>query len=136
MKKEITLAIIGFVLGIFLLNIASAQLYFCLRQGETIHLSECNPDIPDYTCTDVKCYKCVTEISSGVYCQTNPNDCNDLGDCTYLYEEPLPPQVDLPVITIISPIDDYSVNSNVPVKIEFDFKGIELHNHFKLKIKQ
>lgn len=94
----------------------------CLRQGETIYFSVCNPDILDYTCEVTKCQLCVNEVSQGVYCPMSIDHCNNLSECVYLYNETTPQNVTLPVITILNPINEYSIVSSDPIKIEFSFK--------------
>ena len=57
----------------------------CLREGETVEFSKCNPSIKDYVCESTTCILCVNEIEEGVYCPANPNKCNALDkNCNYL----------------------------------------------------
>lgn len=115
---------IGVVLGLYLLSIISAQSLICLRQGETIHFSECNPNMEDYVCDSTKCQLCISEVSSNIYCSADPSSCNEIvGGCTYLYPEPLPTPANLPLISLVNPVDKYSVDSENPLRIEFSFKA-------------
>src|SRR3989338_7710633 len=79
MKSSRTLAIIFSVIFITLslVNAAETQLY-CLEKGQTILFSKCNPDIADKLCDSGICQICATEVSNGVFCPANPNNCNDV----------------------------------------------------------
>ena len=64
------------VLGITDVKASEVKL-LCLSNGQTIKFSECNPAIPDRTCTSSQgCQFCVTYTDSGVYCPANLNICN------------------------------------------------------------
>jgi len=65
---------------------ASTTLLLCINEGETISFSQCNNGIADRTCTsDIGCKFCVKEISQGVFCPANFNECNAANlQCTSL----------------------------------------------------
>jgi len=65
---------------------ASTTLLLCINEGEVIEFSQCNNGISDRTCTsDIGCKFCVKEISPGVFCPANFNECNAANlQCTEL----------------------------------------------------
>ncbi len=68
-----------FIISMSLISAAETKL-LCLDNGESVEFSKCNSLIPDRTCqNDRGCQYCVSEISSGVYCPRNINECNSLG---------------------------------------------------------
>ncbi|MEM3113187.1 MAG: hypothetical protein QXI33_02060 [Candidatus Pacearchaeota archaeon] len=80
-KKEI---LISFTITIILFSIsfisAAETKLLCLNNGDTIRFSKCNSLIPDRTCqNNMGCQYCVSEISKGIYCPRNINECNSLG---------------------------------------------------------
>lgn len=72
------------------LNLISSSdaILLCLNKGQTIKFSECNPSIHDRTCaSDSECRYCVSKSSSGAYCPTRINKCNEENpSCAYLTE--------------------------------------------------
>ena len=73
--------LILFVISIFIISLslisAVETKLLCLDNGDTVEFSKCNSLIPDRTCqSDMGCQYCVSEISSGVYCPKNINECN------------------------------------------------------------
>ena len=73
--------LILFVISIFIISLslisAVETKLLCLDNGDTVEFSKCNSLIPDRTCqSDRGCQYCVSEISSGVYCPKNINECN------------------------------------------------------------
>ena len=65
------------VIGI---NLISAYNLLCLKKGETIKFSECNPLMKNYYCnSDISCNYCVFVGSNGKYCPANMNHCNAIG---------------------------------------------------------
>jgi len=90
MKSKVifTLAFVLAVMSICLAFASGAYLNLCLKYGEKVRYSLCNPDMTDSeVCQAVKgnCYNCVFIGSSGAYCPASPNRCNALGlPCTYL----------------------------------------------------
>ena len=76
--------LILFVISIFIISLslisAVETKLLCLDNGDTVEFSKCNSLIPDRTCqSDRGCQYCVSEISSGVYCPKNINECNSQG---------------------------------------------------------
>jgi len=126
MKKEITLMIAGFMLGLFLLVTASAlgTQSICLNEGDKLYYSDCSPSMPDYICTKVSCNLCVNEIKAGIYC---PDDgCTNT--CTYLYDEPEPPVIAPPIedttrVVLINPEDGFVLEA--PGQVTFSFKTVK-----------
>lgn len=84
----------------------------CLRDGEKIRFSKCNPNMDDFVCEKTLCQLCVEE-SGGIYCPKNINSCNDASQdtCTFIYDdietEQEQPGGDLPVITLLSPANEH-----------------------------
>ncbi len=74
------------ILSISLVSASQVQL-LCLNNGETLKFSQCNPLIPDRTCSSTQgCQLCTTYTDSGVYCPANINVCNSIENinCTQL----------------------------------------------------
>ena len=64
--------------------LVSAYNLVCLKKGETMKFSECNPLMKNYYCnSDMFCSYCVFVGSKGKYCPAMINKCNALGlSCT------------------------------------------------------
>ena len=101
----------------------------CLNEGETIYFSDCNGiSDSDYHCDETRCTNiCVNEISNGVFCPTNSNNCD--GTCEYLSDEPEEPVINPPVedstrVILVNPADDYALT--IAGKVNFYFKTIQV----------
>lgn len=128
-KRKIIFAVVLLFAVLFLLISVEAigvQL-ICLRKGEVIKFSQCNPNIPDKICESTTCQLCVDEIRTGVYCPESLNSCNEgSGSCKYLYEQQQQQnetQEKLPVITLFNPVNGYFQEE--AGEIEFSFKATD-----------
>ncbi len=99
-KIILTITILLFISITFLAatTIAVGTQLFCLKKGQIIKFSECNPDIEDKTCETTTCQICVNEIRNRIYCPVSINRCNK--QCIPFEESR---QEDHPQITLISP---------------------------------
>ena len=121
MKKTIIITALT-IFTILLISLVSAGYYsVCLKQGEKIRFSKCNPYMKDYTCGEDKCQICVNEISEGVYCPGN--SCGALGGkCSSLENATIDSSA--PVMNITSPLDKGIYNSkSILIDIELDEIG-------------
>lgn len=73
-----------FIIGLLSLTMVNAYQFLCLKKGESIRFSQCNPAMRDFYCnSDFYCSYCVYTGSKGYFCPTNMNKCNDQGgSCT------------------------------------------------------
>ena len=79
MKRSLSILFTLIFLISFASFVSAGYALICFEEGKTIKFSECNPNIEDKACTSGACQSCVLEISPGVYCPTNPNNCNSEG---------------------------------------------------------
>jgi len=94
------------VIGLFSSIMLSSAMGFtniCLRNGETIYFSECNPSMDNYLCSETSCQLCTNEVSSGTYCPASPQSCNN--ECFYLYDAD-----QNSTITLVSPENNANMN--------------------------
>ncbi len=84
MKKGLVWALA--LLSSIMLSSALGFTNICLWNNATIHFSQCNPEMDDYTCTATSCQLCVNEISAGIYCPASPQTCTN--ECTFYIFEP------------------------------------------------
>lgn len=114
----------GLVLSLSFIS-ATSYYFLCLKDGETIEFSQCNPRMSDYTCDTSRegyCTQCVYIGSQGKYCPARINYCNGLGlTCSYLSGNNTL-DITPPEINITYPINN-EVYSNK--RIEFDMKANE-----------
>ncbi len=79
----LNLLIIGLFIGmLFSISLVSANgiKLLCLDKGQKVQFSKCNDLIADRVCTtNSGCQFCVNEVSRGVYCPMNVNNCNSGG---------------------------------------------------------
>ena len=99
---------------------ASAREYtlLCLKKGEKIEFSKCNPRMNDKTCRYDSCRYCVYNGVSGAYCHALLNNCNREGlTCTSLNEEykldTIPPEM-----TINNPNNDLIVYNSKKILLD------------------
>lgn len=72
------------------LSFVSAAQLLCLNSGQTVHFSQCNPDIDDRTCTSSGgCQYCVNRMPGNVYCPASINECHSSPSCTFLPDAPI-----------------------------------------------
>ncbi len=116
-KIILTIAILLFISIILLATttIAVGAQLFCLKEGQTIKFSECNPNIEDKICETTTCQICVNEIRNRIYCPININKCNQ--QCITFEESH---QEDPPKITLISPQPNQIIQT--PQQTDFLFR--------------
>ena len=114
--------VIGVIVGLFLIMsivvVSADYTLLCLRDGEKVEFSKCNPLMGNRYChSDITCNYCVYRNSAGTaWCPANLNQCNAIGmGCTYLgggsgggggIIDATPPE-----ISACSPVNDRVYNS-------------------------
>lgn len=82
-NKRISMIALFSAIAIILLStgvLAADYRLLCLKKGETIKFSECNPTMNNYYCnSNIYCSYCVFIGENGAYCPGNLNKCNALG---------------------------------------------------------
>src|SRR3989344_2287612 len=108
--------------SINLINAGEVSLY-CLKNGQTLEFSKCNPNMQNYYCDSSLCQICV-EKTDNVYCPKNPNICNSNGSsCEYLNEDITGDELPSPYIALLNTIGGYTKDDIAA--IEFSFKITE-----------
>ena len=108
--------------SINLINAGEVSLY-CLKNGQTLEFSKCNPNMQNYYCDSSLCQICV-EKTDNVYCPKNPNICNSNGSsCEYLNDDITGDELPSPYIALLNPIEGYTKDDIAA--IEFSFKITE-----------
>jgi len=111
-NRKIALSIFTALILSMMVVSATGFIKICLREGESIAFSECNPDMTDYVCEKDRCEICANEVSSGVYCPASPQSCQDA--CVYLYES----DDEDSTVTLVSPDPDITLE---PGNVDFSF---------------
>ncbi len=110
MLAIVMLALIVIAANLGVASSSTDYTLLCLRNGEKVEYSKCNPRISDKVCdtsTNGLCKKCVYRGSKGYWCPARINHCNDLGaKCTYLSGGDVTP----PTVTMNSPEDNIIYN--------------------------
>lgn len=85
-KLAFMLAIV-LALALFI-SIASATSQIqsvCLKKGEILQFSKCNPVIADLVCTSTQCKTCASyDPATKIYCPRSFNNCNSIAQCSSL----------------------------------------------------
>ncbi len=117
-NKKIRLICVLFVMMTIMSTafiLANDYTLVCLKKGEVMKYSECNPAMPDMPCTStLYCNYCTFIGSKGKYCPTNPNKCNALGlSCTAKTNQTTPVDTEAPQISVCTPTDESIFSSKL-----------------------
>lgn len=103
------LLIIGIVLFLSSSVIAIEYKLLCLKQGEVLKYSLCNPNLDDSTCGGTTCQRCVKVLDNGAPCPGG-NTCNHLGlKCSSLVNATL--DKNAPTINVTAPLNGGNYSS-------------------------